>query len=245
MVFLTSCLRRWLLGQTPLVQTRKYLEADPIHFRNSVQVMLAHFNEGQSASEGLKQFCVWTIPQIQFKNPHVQVNILKEMTPSPWLQFHLHDPVSENEESILVDCYGKSREQIQDHIRKVLGKTPMMLKREAAAEAAKSANPANFGYDCGRWCICEVDGQVPCPAFENLPPMKRWKYFRKPEAMPDEVEEWVTANEEKKERNFKKYWNFTPTNLNGFYLDVYHEENKEAYKKESEFWKKKMSGSQQ
>ena len=65
MVFLTLALRRWTKGTTPLTQSTKYLESDPLHFRNSVQVMLAHFNEKQTASEGLKQFCVWSIPQVR------------------------------------------------------------------------------------------------------------------------------------------------------------------------------------
>ena len=30
-------------------------------------------------------------------------------------------------------------------------------------------NPANFGTECDRYCICEVPGQVPCPSFVPLP----------------------------------------------------------------------------
>jgi len=235
MVFLTLSLRAWTIGATPLIQSTKYLESDPLRFRNAVQVMLAHFNEKQSASEGLKQFCVWSIPQIQYQNPHVQINILKEMTPSPWVQFFLHDPVTEVEETVLVDCYGKTREEINDHLRKILGKTNRMLKREASMEAT---NPANFGYDCNRWCMCEVDGQVPCPSREVMPDMKRWKYFLKPELLKDDEEkflEWVELVEGWRKEEKKKA--LTIDNYMGVtHEDVYHEENIEKFNK----WHEKL-----
>jgi len=228
-------LRAWTIGATPLIQSTKYLESDPLRFRNAVQVMLAHFNEKQAASEGLKQFCVWSIPQIQYQNPHVQINILKEMTPSPWVQFFLHDPVTEVEETVLVDCYGKTREEISDHLRKILGKTNRMLKREASMEAT---NPANFGYDCNRWCMCEVDGQVPCPSREVMPDMKRWKYFLKPEQLKDDEEkflEWVELVEGWRKEEKKKA--LTIDNYMGVtHEDVYHEENVEKFNK----WHEKL-----
>lgn len=40
----------------------------------------------------------------------------------------------------------------------------------------KERNPADFGYGCNRWCICEVPGQVPCPAYTPLPKEMRGKY---------------------------------------------------------------------
>jgi len=40
----------------------------------------------------------------------------------------------------------------------------------------KERNPADFGYGCGRWCICEVPGQVPCPGYTPLPKEMRGKY---------------------------------------------------------------------
>lgn len=43
-------------------------------------------------------------------------------------------------------------------------------------EVKKEVNPANFGYNCSRWCICEVPGQVPCPGFTPLPNEMRGKY---------------------------------------------------------------------
>lgn len=229
MVFLTLSLRRWMLGATPLVRTVKYLEAEPIYFRDAVQVMLAHFNENQASSEGLKQFCVWSIPQIQYRNPNVQINIVKGITPSPWVQFFLHDPHTEVEESVLVDCHTKTREQITDHVRRILGKTEKMLRREEMKEAAKSANPANFGYDCGRWCMCEVDGQVPCSGQETIPVTKRWKYNMKPSVLKEDEEEFLEhidrAHEYSKEHGFA----FVPTFPDCGRMDVYHEQNVKRY----------------
>lgn len=239
MVFLTLALCRvkagFTKGTTPLVQSTKYLESDPLHFRNSVQVMLAHFNEKQPSSEGLKQFCVWTIPQIQYQNANVQINILKEMTPSPWIQFYLHDPHTEVEETVVVDCYGKTREQISDHIRRILGKTPKMLKREASLEAT---NPAHFGYGCNRWCMCEVEGQVPCPDKEMIPHMKRGKYHRNPDVYQEETEEFMEYMDQYEERQ-KSFWRpgYIVSEVMGLRpTALYHEENKELWR----YWVDKL-----
>lgn len=35
--------------------------------------------------------------------------------------------------------------------------------------AEKKDNPANIGVGCERHCICEIAGQVPCPAIVPLP----------------------------------------------------------------------------
>lgn len=40
----------------------------------------------------------------------------------------------------------------------------------------KNNRPENFGPKFRRNCICLVDGQVPCPAFETLPKELRGKY---------------------------------------------------------------------
>ena len=50
----------------------------------------------------------------------------------------------------------------------LLGKTEEMLRQEAL-EAEKKDNPANFGLNCDKFCICNVPGQVPCPIFIKLP----------------------------------------------------------------------------
>lgn len=240
MVFLTLAVRGWMPGKTPLIQTIKYLEADPIRLRSSVQVMLAHFNENQAASDGLKQFCVWSIPQIQYRNPNVQINIMKEIAPSPFLQFYLHDPHTAEEDSVLVDCYDKSREEIHDHLNKIVGKTGAMLRREAMQEAAKSANPANFGFDCGRWCMCEVEGQVPCPAYEELPTMKKGKFFLRPHLVAERLEEEEEALKWQKEWAVEKGVAFVPSFEGVNHWSVYHPENVKTYERKVEKLKQEL-----
>lgn len=54
----------------------------------------------------------------------------------------------------------------------------------------EASNPANFGPKkyCLRECICEVDGQVPCPSFVPLPKEMTGKYRSKMAAS----QEWET-----------------------------------------------------
>ena len=43
------------------------------------------------------------------------------------------------------------------------------MKSETRETSMLESNPANFGPDYDRHCICEMAGQVPCPAWEPLP----------------------------------------------------------------------------
>lgn len=55
-----------------------------------------------------------------------------------------------------------------------------VLEAEARAKM-QASNPANFGPKkyCVRECICEVDGQVPCPGTTPLPKEMTGKYQAK------------------------------------------------------------------
>lgn len=62
--------------------------------------------------------------------------------------------------------------------------------RVLAAEAVlaeKKDNPANFGVGCERNCICEISGQVPCPAIVPLPYHMRGKYKYNKAELPEEL----------------------------------------------------------
>nr|XP_015096869.1 28S ribosomal protein S25, mitochondrial [Vicugna pacos] len=98
--------------------------------------------------------------------------LFKNMTPSPFLRFYL-----DSGEQVLVDVETKSNKEIMEHIRKILGKTEETLKREEE-EKQQLSHPAHFGPRkyCLRECICEVEGQVPCPALMPLPKEMRGKY---------------------------------------------------------------------
>ena len=43
------------------------------------------------------------------------------------------------------------------------------MRSEQRQTSMLEHNPANFGHAFDRQCICEVSGQVPCPAWEPLP----------------------------------------------------------------------------
>ena len=58
---------------------------------------------------------------------------------------------------------------------KVLGKTEETLRQEAL-ELEKKDNPANFGLNCDKFCICNTPGQVHCPGFMPLPNKWRGKF---------------------------------------------------------------------
>ena len=121
--------------------------------------------------EGVRDFVFWALPQIQYKNEHLQVATFKNMTPSPFITCFL-----DSGRKILFDVDGQSRDEIVQRLNKTLGKTEEILRQEAI-EAEKKDNPANFGRKCARYCICNQSGQVPCPALVPVPKFWRGKYF--------------------------------------------------------------------
>ena len=64
----------------------------------------------------------------------------------------------------------------------------------------KKHNPANFGFENPRKCICVVDGQVPCPIMKELPKELRGKFKEslKDRSLKPELQELPTYP------NFKK-----------------------------------------
>jgi len=43
------------------------------------------------------------------------------------------------------------------------------MKSEMRKTSMLESNPANFGAEYDRQCMCEVAGQVPCPGWQALP----------------------------------------------------------------------------
>lgn len=141
---------------------------------------------------GFRDFVFWYLPQIQYKNPNVQISTLKNMTPTPFIRCFYGKytttwsskfiwisqikKITESGEQMLIDVDSRSKEEIHDHLIKVIGKTDDVLRAEAIAKEKKD-NPANFGVLCDRHCICEIPGQVPCPGTCPLPKHMRGKYI--------------------------------------------------------------------
>lgn len=162
-------------GTYPIRRTLQYLQKGDIIFKNRVKVMTVNYNTSGDLSDGARKFVFFSIPQIQYQNPRVQIMMFKNMTPSPFLKFYLDDG-----EQVLVDVEGKDYRQISQHVKKILGKSEDTLQAEAEAKM-QASNPANFGPKkyCLRECICEVEGQVPCPSFKALPKEMTGKYRTK------------------------------------------------------------------
>ncbi|XP_037539886.1 28S ribosomal protein S25, mitochondrial [Nematolebias whitei] len=152
-------------GRFPIRRTLEYLQKGDIVFKDKVKIMTVNYNIHGKLGEGARKFVFFNIPQIQYKNPWVQIMMFKNMTPSPFVRFYLDDG-----EQVLVDVEGKDHKEISQHIKKILGKSEQKLQEEAQAKM-QASNPANFGLKryCLRECICEVEGQVPCPADVPLP----------------------------------------------------------------------------
>ncbi|KAK7884875.1 hypothetical protein WMY93_027998 [Mugilogobius chulae] len=162
-------------GRFPIRRTLQYLQKGDIIFKNRVKIMTVNYNTNGDLSEGARKFVFFNIPQIQYQNPRVQIMMFKNMTPSPFLKFYLDDG-----EQVLVDVEGKDHKQISQHVKKILGKSEDTLQAEAEVKM-QASNPANFGPKkyCLRECICEVEGQVPCPGTKPLPKEMTGKYRTK------------------------------------------------------------------
>ena len=72
---------------------------------------------------------------------------------------------------ILFDVDSQTNTDIMDRLVRTVGKTKETLEAEAIA-SEKRDNPANFGKDSDRFCICSIPGQLPCPGVIPLP--KAW-----------------------------------------------------------------------
>lgn len=79
-------------------------------------------------------------------------------------------------EKVIFDIDSQSSVEIVNRLVKTLGKTKAVLEEEALA-AEKKENPANFGPGCDRFCLCELPGQLPCPAIIPVPKKWRGKYY--------------------------------------------------------------------
>lgn len=160
----------FMKGVSPIRYTLKYLEAGKLIFKEGIQIFAINYNLYGHHHKGARDFVFWHFPQIQYKNPSVQVVTLKNMTPSPFIRCFWDDG-----RQMLIDVDSKDKDEIFEHIRKVLGKSEEVLKAEAIAKEKKD-NPANFGYGCEKPCICQMPGQVPCPGVVPLPNHMRGKY---------------------------------------------------------------------
>ena len=80
----------FMKGREPVRRTIKYLEAGKILLKDNIRVFSINYNVGlgfkTKVHEGAQAFNFWTVPQLQYKNPKVQVITFKNMTPSPFIR---------------------------------------------------------------------------------------------------------------------------------------------------------------
>ena len=148
-------------GPAPIRRTLPYLQSGKLVFRNIIKVMEVHYNMHFRQHEcrhlikygnphiGLRDFYFWFIPQIQYKNPNLQIVRFLEMTPTPFIRLWFDDG-----KDVLVDCDSKSKEDILEHLIKVFGKSKKVTSLEKALQNSQDEhNPALFGFNQRRFCI--------------------------------------------------------------------------------------------
>ncbi|XP_044737821.1 probable 28S ribosomal protein S25, mitochondrial [Chrysoperla carnea] len=160
----------FMKGKAPVRRTLQYLEAGKLVLKDQIKIFSINYNTHGTHHEGARQFVFWNLPQLQYKNPSVQVITFKNLTPSPFIRAYY-----ESGEQMLIDIDSKSRDEVLAHLLRVIGKSEDVLAKEAQQKEKKD-NPANFGIGCDRFCMCEIPGQVPCPAVIPLPMHMRGKH---------------------------------------------------------------------
>ncbi|XP_023022346.1 mitochondrial ribosomal protein S25 [Leptinotarsa decemlineata] len=160
----------FMKGPAPIRRTIKYLEGARLALKDQIKIMTINYHVTAPHHQGTKDFVFWYLPQIQYRNPNVQIATLKNLTPSPFVRC-FYDTGHE----MLIDTFGRTKEEIHEHLINVIGKQKDVLEAETIAREKKD-NPANFGTLCERHCICEIPGQVPCPGTCPLPKHWRGKY---------------------------------------------------------------------
>lgn len=92
---------------------------------------------------------------------------------------------------VLFDCDSKNSSSILEQLSKTLGKSKQLLELEEnlrqSAGKGKTENPAIFGFNQKRFCMCEIPDQVPCPGLVDLPMAMQGKYKY---LLKDKLEEW-------------------------------------------------------
>lgn len=107
----------FMKGREPIRRTLNYLNAGRLVLKDKIKIFSVAYNINGKNNLGAKEFVFWYLPQIQYKNPDVQVATLKNLTPSPFIKCYFEDG-----RKILVDVDNKSKEEILEHLINTVGK---------------------------------------------------------------------------------------------------------------------------
>jgi len=162
----------FLRGFMPIRNTKYWLEKSDINLREQVRILAFAFDQENKEHEGAQEFEFWHWNQLQHRNPEVQLIRYDLKPPTPFIQAFL-----QNGQKVLIDIDGHNRGQIYERVKRVFGKTKMVIEQEKLEKEAIE-NVANFGYNSLRQCICEVQGQHPCPTMVDSPAYLkgRWRW---------------------------------------------------------------------
>jgi small subunit ribosomal protein S25 len=160
----------FMRGVEPIRRTIKYLTNSPLTLKPYVEIFALHYNRLQANHDGAVQFSFWHLPQLQYKNPKVQVCTVRQLTPTPFIRVWLSSG-----RELLLDIDRQSKDEIHERVVTALCKTKEELLEEQKAKEIQD-NPANFGFGCPKHCACEIPGQVPCPFVVPVPYAWRGKY---------------------------------------------------------------------
>ncbi|XP_053990494.1 probable 28S ribosomal protein S25, mitochondrial [Hylaeus volcanicus] len=153
----------FMIGLAPIRRTLPYLETGKLVLKEMIQIFSINYNTHGLNHQGVRDFVFWNLPQIQYKNPSVQVITFKNMTPTPFIRCYYDDG-----KTMLIDVDNRNKEDIMEHLIKVVGKSEEILRQESISKEKRESS-ANFGIGCPRSCICVVPNQVPCPGTVPLP----------------------------------------------------------------------------
>ncbi|GMT24162.1 hypothetical protein PFISCL1PPCAC_15459 [Pristionchus fissidentatus] len=158
-------------GTMPLRRTFFYLQQGKIKLRDNVTVFsMGYHRKGEGSQSGAREFVFWHWAQLQYHNPNVQLVKDVDKVITPYAKAFLKDG-----REVLFDLEGLNKEDIERELIQTLGKTELVLKRESLERMAE-LNPASFGTQCERQCMCEVQGQHPCTALLHAPEVMTGKW---------------------------------------------------------------------
>lgn len=109
-------------GRAPIRRTLNYLNAGKLVLKDKIKIFSVAYNINGLNNTGAKEFVFWYLPQIQYKNPNVQVATLKNLTPSPFVKCYFEDG-----RKILVDVDNKSKEDILEHLIRTVGELTVLF----------------------------------------------------------------------------------------------------------------------
>lgn len=150
-------MRHLLPQKNPVTSTTRFLE-EGIIFRDCVRCITIHYSEydceeKNRAHEATKKLAEVNFNQLQYMNPDVQILVMRNLLPHPFVTFFL-----EGNERINIESGDRSHIELLRWIQKVVGKPRELIDLETKAVAA---NPANFGVGYARRYLCDIQGQVP------------------------------------------------------------------------------------